>query len=302
MGMPGLGALGVTFGDSRRHGQPVGTQARLVQLGQHAVARDEPRLHPHGDQPPRAALVYRRPGGARGRPGQSRSGATASRRTSSSRCKDKKLLPVAELDRGFIHPEYPEQVLVSYFQAGRICDYIQERWGADKLLDMVHAFAELTPTPEVIQQSLGLAPEAVRRAVPGLALPGRRARSSPSSTSGATRLKHLVELVDKRSVRRGARAKAKRCAACIRTTCTTPTPYEFLAEIEIAKGDKAAALAVLVDYQKYGGEQSGDAQEAGVAAGGAGTASRRGRDARRASTTSTRSTTRISTAASASCG
>ena len=35
------------------------------------------------------------------------------------------------------------QVIVSYFQAGRICDYIKENWGDDKLLDMVHAFAEL---------------------------------------------------------------------------------------------------------------------------------------------------------------
>ena len=46
-------------------------------------------------------------------------------------------MPVAELDRGFIRPEYPNQVVVSYYQAGRICDYIQERWGADKLLDIV---------------------------------------------------------------------------------------------------------------------------------------------------------------------
>ncbi len=43
--------------------------------------------------------------------------------------RDKKLLPVAELDRGFIFPEYPEQVLVSYFQAGSICDYIKEQMG-----------------------------------------------------------------------------------------------------------------------------------------------------------------------------
>ena len=60
---------------------------------------------------------------------------------------DKKLLPVAELDRGFVRPEYPEQVIVSYFEAGRICDYIQSRWGADKLLDMVHSFASSRPRP-----------------------------------------------------------------------------------------------------------------------------------------------------------
>ncbi|HUS05560.1 MAG TPA: tetratricopeptide repeat protein, partial [Bryobacteraceae bacterium] len=36
----------------------------------------------------------------------------------------KKLLPIAQLDRGFIRPSYPSQVIVSYFQAGKICDYI----------------------------------------------------------------------------------------------------------------------------------------------------------------------------------
>ena len=34
--------------------------------------------------------------------------------------KEKKLLPIAELDRGFVHQQYPGQVIVSYFQAGRI--------------------------------------------------------------------------------------------------------------------------------------------------------------------------------------
>ena len=58
----------------------------------------------------------------------------------------------ADLDRGFIRPEYASQVIVSYFQAGKICDYIQERWGADTLVDMIHAYAKLTPTPEVIQR------------------------------------------------------------------------------------------------------------------------------------------------------
>ena len=64
-----------------------------------------------------------------------------------------------DLDRGFIRPEYPAQVIVSYFQAGRICDYIQSRWGDDKLLDMVHSFAQKTTTAAVIQKDLGMAPE-----------------------------------------------------------------------------------------------------------------------------------------------
>jgi hypothetical protein len=43
--------------------------------------------------------------------------------------RDKKLLPVAGLDRGFVYPEYPSQVVVSYFQAGSICDFVKAKWG-----------------------------------------------------------------------------------------------------------------------------------------------------------------------------
>ena len=40
-----------------------------------------------------------------------------------------KLLPIAELDRGFVRPQYPAQVMVSYFQAGKICGYIADQMG-----------------------------------------------------------------------------------------------------------------------------------------------------------------------------
>jgi cellulose synthase operon protein C len=70
--------------------------------------------------------------------------------------RDKKLLPVSALDRGFVFPDYPAQVIVSYFQAGTICDFIGEKWGEGKLLDMVHSFALLKTTPEAIEQNLDL--------------------------------------------------------------------------------------------------------------------------------------------------
>ena len=47
-----------------------------------------------------------------------------------SAIKSKKLLPVADLDRGFIHPTYPAQVIVSYFQGGKICSLHRRRNGA----------------------------------------------------------------------------------------------------------------------------------------------------------------------------
>ena len=40
------------------------------------------------------------------------------------------------------------QVIVSYFQAGRICDYINEKWGWDTLLAMLHDFGAGEDTPD----------------------------------------------------------------------------------------------------------------------------------------------------------
>ncbi|HUA92608.1 MAG TPA: hypothetical protein VL991_08580 [Terracidiphilus sp.] len=158
MGMPGLGALGVTFGE--------------------VVAMDSPSARKPGDFNWGATLwhemshVYiltatnhRVPrwfteGLAVHEEGQ-RSPEWSNRATPEVilAIRDKKLLPVAKLDRGFVYPDYPSQVIVSYFQAGTICDFIGSKWGEGKLLDMVHSYAKLATTPQAIQQNLGLSPE-----------------------------------------------------------------------------------------------------------------------------------------------
>ena len=73
--------------------------------------------------------------------------------------REKKLLPLRQLDRGFVRPSYPGQVVVSYFQAGRICDFIHEKWGFEKLNGMIRAFAAKKTTPEVVEAELGMTPE-----------------------------------------------------------------------------------------------------------------------------------------------
>ncbi len=66
----------------------------------------------------------------------------------------KRLLPVLELDRSFVHPEYPGQVLVSYYQAGKICDYIAGKWGDAALLGMAHSYGARKTTEEAILENL----------------------------------------------------------------------------------------------------------------------------------------------------
>jgi len=75
-----------------------------------------------------------------------------------SAIKNHTLLPIADLDRGFVHPTAPTQVIVSYFQAGRICDYINNKWGWDTLLAMLHDFSANVETASVIKKELKIEP------------------------------------------------------------------------------------------------------------------------------------------------
>ena len=81
-------------------------------------------------EPSRAALVHRRPGGARRDRRLARLGRPPRTRRVIDAIKDKKLLPIAELDRGFIHPTAPAQVIVSYFQARHASATTSPRSGA----------------------------------------------------------------------------------------------------------------------------------------------------------------------------
>jgi tetratricopeptide (TPR) repeat protein len=249
-GLPGLGALGVTFGAVVAMDSPSGRKpgsfnwaATLWHELNHvyvltATRHRVPRWFAEG-------LAVHEEG--LGNP------AWADRLTPDVvvALKEKKLLPVAQLDRGFIHPDYAGQILVSYYQAGRVCDYIQERWGAGTLVEMMHAFAELKPTPDVIQQSLGLSPAAFDEQF----LAWLYQNAGPIVTrfdEWRTGLQHLVELVNS-----GQPDAALQEGETVRRLypeyVQDANAYEVLAEIEVARGDKSGAAAVLLDYRKFGG-------------------------------------------------
>jgi cellulose synthase operon protein C len=165
--------------------------------------------------------------------------------------KDKKLLPVAQLDRGFVRPTYPSQVVVSYFQAGRICDYINREWGYAKLLDMMHAFGAGKDTPEVIESALGVKPEEFDK---------RFLASIEAETKGVVegfddwrkKLQQVAELA-----RAGKHDDVIRVATAIRNVypefVEPGNAYEALADAYLAKQDKAAAVRELEKYAAIGG-------------------------------------------------
>jgi tetratricopeptide (TPR) repeat protein len=73
--------------------------------------------------------------------------------------KRKELLPTAELNNGFIRPKYEQQVLVSYYQASLICDYIEQKFGFAALKKMLLLYKEGKNTADVFKEALGLSLE-----------------------------------------------------------------------------------------------------------------------------------------------
>jgi tetratricopeptide (TPR) repeat protein len=254
MGMPGLGALGVTFGYVVAMDSPSGrkpgsfhwdstmwhelSHVFVLSATKHKVPRwftegmavhEETAAAPDwGDRLDKQAITA---------------------------IKDKKLLPVAELDRGFIHPSYPSQVIVSYFQAGRICDYIKENWGYDKLLAMMNDFGRGESTPAVIEKELGLKPEEFDKKFLA-ALTKETQRTVEGFDAWVKKMREINELA-----KANKHDEVIREATAIRDVypdyVEVGSVYEFLADAYLAKSDKPRAIEELARYSQIGGRDPG---------------------------------------------
>ena len=258
LGMPGLGALGVTFGEVVAMDSPSGrkpgdfnwastlwhemSHVFILTATNHRVPRwfteglavhEETQANPEwGDRITPDILVAIR---------------------------DKKLLPVAQLDSGFVRPDYPGQVIVSYYEAGRICDYIQSRWGDEKLLDMVHSFAQVRTTPEVIQQDLGMSPEEFDKEFLQW-LDNDVGKIVANFDQWHNDLKQLVEL-DRQKKYDDVIKEGAEVVRLYPQYVYDANAYEFIAEADLAKGDKQAASSVLTAYEKMGGRSPSTLEE-----------------------------------------
>jgi tetratricopeptide (TPR) repeat protein len=167
--------------------------------------------------------------------------------------REKKLLPVVELDRGFVRPSYPAQVPVSYFQAGRICAYIAQKWGYDKLLAMVQAYAQRMSTKDAIQQVLGVPPAELDRQF--LAWLEAETRTTVAGFEDwRKRIRALNE-----AAQAGRHDAVTRDGPAVRDLypeyVEAGSAYELLAEAHLAQGNKAAATAELGRYAAVGGRE-----------------------------------------------
>jgi cellulose synthase operon protein C len=251
MGMPGLGALGVTFGEVVAMDSPSArkpgdfnwgatlwhemSHVYILTATNHRVPRwftEGLAVHEEGERSPEwgdrvtpEVLVAVR---------------------------EKKLLPLAELDRGFVYPEYPSQVVVSYFQAGSICDFVKAKWGEEKLLEMVHSYAQLKTTPQVVQQDLGLAPEEFDKQYFAW-IDKRYGAEAAHFDEWREKLKTLA-IASQQKQYDPVLAKGPAVLAMYPEYVGDANVYELMADANRAKGDAKAEAAALTAYEHEGGQ------------------------------------------------
>jgi tetratricopeptide (TPR) repeat protein len=165
--------------------------------------------------------------------------------------RDKKLLPVADIDRGFVHPTYPSQVIVSYYQAGKICDYISARWGESKLLDMIHEFGKNRPTIDVIKDQLGLEPEAFDKDF--LAMIDKDTGKTVAGFADWTKQVRELNQLAKDGKNDEVIAKGRAIEGLYPDYVEAGNVYSFVAEACLKKDDKACAIEEWGRYSKIGG-------------------------------------------------
>jgi tetratricopeptide (TPR) repeat protein len=161
--------------------------------------------------------------------------------------KAKKLLPVAQLDDGFMRPKYEEQVLVSYYQASILCDFIDMKFGFPAILKMLQLYKEQKPTQDVFKEALGISLEDfdkqffawVDDKVKGIQLEA---------------FTKLLETGDE-AMQMGDLDKAaetfKQAIAMYPEYTDAHNAYESLADIYLKKGDKKAATETLKQLMTY---------------------------------------------------
>lgn len=249
-GMPGLGILGATFGYVVAMDSPSGRPAEQFQWGTtlwHEMAHvftleASNHLVPRWFSEGVSVFEEWRSGPNRGvRIPMSVYAAMA----------DDRFLPIAELDEGFIRPTYEEQVIVSYMQAGLVCQYIDETHGTDKLRAMLDAFRDGMQTEDAVEAVLTTSASAFDEdferfvnenhgEIIGSLDEWQRTQTSISEHVVANEWAPVPEL-------------AKHLIEILPQYVEPDSPYLALAKAEEELGNREAAISALQNYWRQGG-------------------------------------------------
>jgi cellulose synthase operon protein C len=277
LGMPGLGALGATFGRTVAMDSPSARKKGEFHWGStlwHEVAHvvtlslsdhKVPRWFTEGISMMEERLAYEG-WGEHLTPGFVQA------------YQSKQLLPIAKLNAGFERPVSPEQVEISYYQAGWICEMLADRYGERSLRDMLVAYGTGALTEDVFQEVLGRTSEEIdkefqeeldRVLAPKLAslkkVPGNKgdleellelAEAHPENY-------HLNFEAGERLLDAGRREEAiERLEASRRlfpSFAARGSSYDLLVKTYLSDGQKPEAIEVLKEWWKVAPKHAGNA-------------------------------------------
>ena len=165
--------------------------------------------------------------------------------------KKDKFLPVADLDSGFIRPKYPNQIQVSYMQAGLICLFIEQRWGFDKVVALLKQFTRDTTTKDAVEATFKMSSADFDRQF-NLFVSERYSKILPRIEDWQKSYETADQAID--AGKWSEAIEPARKTIDVYPEYTGPgSAYLLLAQAQDKLNQRPAAIATLMEYRKAGG-------------------------------------------------
>jgi cellulose synthase operon protein C len=162
-----------------------------------------------------------------------------------------KLLPIARLDEGFLRPSYENQVQISYQQAGLACLFAEQRFGFAKVVEFLRAFNDDPTTAQAIRSVFKVEPEQFDREFDAF-MKQRFAMYLVDPKRWTELMGRAHRLLEARNWA-GARDAAQAAIQILPEFTEGGSAYEVLATAEHEAGNDAAAIVALEQWRKAGG-------------------------------------------------
>jgi tetratricopeptide (TPR) repeat protein len=171
----------------------------------------------------------------------------------------KRLLPIADLDSGFIRPKYPNQVQVSYMQAGLVCLFVEQRFGFEKLVALLKQFTKETTTKEAVEGTFNMSSEEFDKQFDAFAR--ERYKGLLADLQGWEKIYAEADKAIAEARWQDAIEPARKAVELYPEHSGPDSPYLLLARALDKAGDRPGALQTLLDYRKAGGWEPGALRE-----------------------------------------
>jgi cellulose synthase operon protein C len=162
-----------------------------------------------------------------------------------------RFLPLARLDEGFIRPSYEGQVQVSYEQAGLVCLYIEQRWGFPQLVALLREFARDNSVDAAVQAAFGITAAEFDGGFTEF-MRQRFAAYLAEPKKLLPLLQSVLVQIEQKNWSNAIR-DARAAIALLPEFTAGDSGYLLLVAAELDAGDKPAAIQGLLDWRSAGG-------------------------------------------------